>query len=247
MTTAITTTLAIITMMGMLWAGTSLNQGYEAPQMLIIPTVWAAAAIAALALTTAFACLIYIRSSRPQHDEPPSPDTGTDTSGGSGGGVGETRMQDRPRRGRGGQGPSIQIGGGNSSSGQDGGEQTRQRAKENFPDRMSEEGNEHGGQSTQASQEAVPTSSPETEVPDSRSAIDSNAWKDGSSESGEDASSERSIRSGPHGESSAVSDASADAGGRSESDEPSDDVMPKSYYRTCRNQIIRSEFKRQGP
>jgi hypothetical protein len=238
--TAIGTAFTILVIAGMLWAGTSLNQGYEAPEVVVLPTVWAAAIIGGVALTTIFAFLRYVnaRASQEEGTEPESrtrDDPGNTTeSGAKNSSTGRESQHDRQRA------RTLDVSGdGNAESPVNRSENAEKRAQENYPEWMQNEGNEQAGQSTSMNSEAVPPTQADSN-PESERTHSSRTQKASDPNSVRKERENKSTTPPADEGSSDDQGTSVDSGEESEA-EPQ---LTDSYFRNLRQSVVRNEFRR---
>lgn len=237
--TAVAVAFTFLVMAGLLWSGTSLNQGYEAPEVVVIPTVWAAAIIGGVALATVFTFLRYVntrtgdeggmkRESRTRND---SDDRGESTteSGPSG-----------PESQHGRQiGQTVDVSGdGTAGESVKGSEHAEKRAKENFPEWMQNEGNEQAGQSTTGGSGAVPPTQADRDLPSEQTRTRSS----GQSRIPDPDSLGEQRESKP----ATTTDDRGANGGSAETleDESQAHGLTESYFRNLRQSVVRNEFRR---
>jgi hypothetical protein len=237
--TAVSVAFTFLVMAGLLWSGTSLNRGYEAPEVVVIPTVWAAAIIGGVVLATVFTFLRYVNARagdeggmKPESRTPD--DSGPDSENRT---VSESTGPE-PQQGRQ-VGKTVDVSGDETAGGSvKSPENAERRAKDNFPEWMQNEGNEQAGQSTTGDSGAVPPNQ---------------AGHDPTSEQTRTRSSGQSRISDPdsrgeqrEGEPATATD---DRGANDESAEAPEDEsqaqgLTESYFRNLRQSVVRNEFRR---
>lgn len=145
--TGVTTLCVVLVLTGLLWAGTGVNTGIEAPSAITVPTVWAAAIVGAGVLTIVFAFLAFAFAysnrtkegdSTPSGDSEPTTDDGDeDVSNGS-------SVEDTPKRSSS-DSPEIISSAGSgenhTTSGSSVDAAVQSRVDENYPDHLDADGN----------------------------------------------------------------------------------------------------------
>lgn len=234
--TAVAVAFTFLVMAGVLWSGTSLNKGHEAPEVVVIPTVWAAAIIGGVALATVFTFLRYVNA-RTDDEEGMKPESRTR----------DDRRESTTESGP--SGPESQHGrhvgqtvdvSGDGTAGESvkSSEHAEMRAKENFPGWMQNEGNEQSGQSTNGDSGAVPPTQAGRDLPPEQTRTRS---------SGQSRTSDPDPR-GEQRESkpATTTDYRGANGGSAETpeDESQAHGLTESYFRNLRQSVVRNEFRR---
>lgn len=237
--TAIGTAFTILVIAGMLWAGTSLNQGYEAPEFIVLPTVWAAAIIGGVALTTIFAFLRYVNARASKegthlesrtHDAPGNT-TESETMSSS------ARIESQHAR----QGTRTLDVSGNGDAGSpvNRSENAEKRAQENYPEWMQNQGNEQAGESATRNSEASPPTQVDSN-PESERTYSSRTQKASDPDPTREQQTKKATTSPADGGSSRDQGTSVDSAEISEA-KPQ---LTDSYFQNLRQSVVRNEFRR---
>lgn len=237
--TAVAVAFTFLVMAGLLWSGTSLNQGYEAPDVVVIPTVWAAAVIGGVVLATVFTFLQYVNARTGDEGEMKPESRTPDDSGPDGEDTTENDSTG-PESQRGRQvGKTVDVSGDETAGGSvKSPENAEKRAKDNFPEWMQNEGNEQAGQSTTRDAGAVPPN---------QAGRDSTSQQTRTRSSGQSRNSDPDPR-GEHLESEPAI-TTDDRGTNGESTEAPENEsqaqgLTESYFRNLRQSVVRNEFRR---